>query len=163
MSHSDGRSGLLERYAIVRMEKRHLDEALIIEKESQPNPWSRQAFLHEIEGNPLSRPRVAVTITRPSEVAGYAITWLVLDQLHIQNLAVRRRDRHQGLAELLLVRAIEEAVEDSASTALLEVRRSNLAARNLYRSLGFEEFGHRRGYYTRPVEDALLYRKDLRS
>lgn len=162
MSRFAGDSDLLKRYAIVRMEKAHLAEALVIERESQPNPWSRQAFVYEIDGNPLSRPRVAVTITEPSEVAGYAITWLVLDQLHIQNLAVRRRNRHQGLAKLLLARAIEEAVEHSASTALLEVRRSNVAARNLYRSLGFEEFGERRGYYTRPAEDALLYRKDLR-
>ena len=37
-----------------------------------------------------------------------------------------------------------------------EVRESNRAAVNLYRSAGFREIGRRRGYYHNPPEDAIL-------
>jgi ribosomal protein S18 acetylase RimI-like enzyme len=40
----------------------------------------------------------------------------------------------------------------------LEVRQSNSGARNLYTRLGFLPVGVRRGYYIRPVEDALVMR-----
>ena len=44
--------------------------------------------------------------------------------------------------------------------ALLEVRESNQAAIELYRSLGFVAVGTRRNYYSQPLEDALLLRKE---
>ncbi len=38
----------------------------------------------------------------------------------------------------------------------LEVRESNIAARNLYKRLGFLEAGRRRDYYPAPPEDAIV-------
>ena len=49
-----------------------------------------------------------------------------------------------------------------ATKMTLEVRVSNITAQNLYRKLGFEERGIRKGYYTDTHEDALImWKEDL--
>ena len=47
-----------------------------------------------------------------------------------------------------------------ASRATLEVRRSNDPARLLYERFGFSVAGVRRAYYTKPVEDAIILRRE---
>jgi len=51
--------------------------------------------------------------------------------------------------------------EEGLLVIFLEVRASNAAARRLYASRGFHEVGVRPNYYKRPVEDALVLRRDL--
>ena len=48
----------------------------------------------------------------------------------------------------------------AASTAMLEVRASNMAAVALYEQLGFQHVGRRKGYYA-DGEDALLMNRAL--
>jgi ribosomal-protein-alanine N-acetyltransferase len=55
---------------------------------------------------------------------------------------------------------MREAAREGARRATLEVRRSNEAARRLYRALGFEERAVRSRYYTAPEEDALILWRD---
>jgi len=45
---------------------------------------------------------------------------------------------------------------------MLEVREANRSAQAFYRFLGFSEEGRRPGYYSNPVEDAVLMRLGLR-
>jgi len=149
------------RYAVVPMSFSHLDEVSAIELESYENPWAKSAFESELGKNPVSWLRVALTAEAPARVAGYCVAWIVFEHIHIQNLAIHPEHRRQGLGRRLLLLALEEGRARGASAALLEVRRSNEAARNLYRELGFFEAGTRRDYYSRPREDALLYRKEL--
>jgi ribosomal-protein-alanine N-acetyltransferase len=88
----------------------------------------------------------------------------VLDELHINNLAVAPEVRRHGVASALLRRTFLEGTRLGAKRATLEVRRSNVAARQLYEGLGFVVAGVRSDYYTTPVEDALvLWRDDLDS
>ena len=47
------------------------------------------------------------------------------------------------------------------SELYLEVRESNDSARALYTSEGWETFGKRNNYYSHPLEDAVLMKKDL--
>jgi ribosomal-protein-alanine N-acetyltransferase len=152
---------LLGRYALLRMDASHLEEVLTIESMSYTNPWVADAFRHELEENAFSRPRVAMTVATPSVVVGYCISWIVFEQVHIQNLAVHPRHRRVGLARHLLERAIAEGVEAGAHSAQLEVRRSNHAALKLYQSLGFGVVGERQDYYSHPREDAVLLHRDL--
>ena len=149
------------RYELVPMSPSHLDEISAIELESYENPWARSAFESELGKNPVSFAQVALTTGAPARVAGYCVVWIVFEQIHIQNLAVHPEHRRQGLGRLLLLRALEEGRACGAAAALLEVRRSNEAAQNLYRDLGFLETGTRRDYYSQPREDALLFRKEL--
>jgi ribosomal-protein-alanine N-acetyltransferase len=51
---------------------------------------------------------------------------------------------------------LNQAREQGAKVAWLEVRPSNAAARTLYASFGFKEVGRRPGYYDDTKEDAIL-------
>lgn len=141
------------------MDVSDVSEVLAVENVSYPNPWPREAFEHELIQNPFSRAMIART--HEGALAGYCLAWLVVDELHIQNVAVDPDYRQRGLAKRLIEDMLHAAVEAGAEKALLEVRESNEAARRLYRSLGFAEQGRRRRYYTNPVEDAILCQKDL--
>ncbi len=154
-------SDLRTRYVLAPMGLSHLDEVSAIELESYENPWSRNAFETELGKNPVSSSRVALTTGPSPRVAGYCVAWIVFEHIHIQNLAVHPEHRRRGLGRFLLLQALEEGRSSGATSALLEVRRSNAPAQNLYRTLGFEETGTRRDYYSLPREDALIFRKDL--
>ena len=86
----------------------------------------------------------------------------MLDEFHINNLAVDPTWRRVGVARALLTHVLSEGVRLGAHRATLEVRRSNEAAQKLYANFGFSVAGVRRDYYTNPVEDALvLWRERL--
>jgi ribosomal-protein-alanine N-acetyltransferase len=131
-----------------------LDGVLAIEQASFNNPTTREWYENE-----LQRPEVCyVYVLRAPEapVAGFCAFWKVVDQIHINNLAVHPEWRQRGFGKLLLARVLEEAAALGAPHATLEVRRSNAPARRLYEAAGFELVGVRTGYYTNPIEDGLI-------
>ena len=91
---------------------------------------------------------------------GFCSFWRVLDELHINNLAVLPDLRRNGIASALLGHVLREGARLGAVRATLEVRRSNDPARLLYERFGFSIAGVRRGYYSNPVEDALILWRD---
>jgi ribosomal-protein-alanine N-acetyltransferase len=137
-----------------------LDTILEIERASFVNPWTREMYLAELENKGVS---YCYVVRSPShELVGFCSFWRVLDELHINNLAVTPAHRGAGAGTALLRDILREGARMGARRATLEVRRSNEAARRLYERLGFSVAGVRRGYYTKPVEDALvLWREHL--
>ncbi len=97
---------------------------------------------------------------KPSEsgqfVIGFASIWVMADEAHITNIAVRSSYQRQGIGELLLISIINLAAELKTNIVTLEVRVSNLPAQKLYHKYGFVQVGLRHGYYTDNREDALL-------
>lgn len=93
-------------------------------------------------------------------IAGFAGIWVLADEAHLTNIAVRELDRRRGVGELLLIAIIDLAAELKAAFVTLEVRISNEAAQRLYRKYGFNEVGVRKKYYTDNREDALLMTTD---
>jgi ribosomal-protein-alanine N-acetyltransferase len=73
------------------------------------------------------------------------------DEAQILSLCIDPDLQGRGLGRSLLQQLLNEASSSHADSVFLEVRASNLAARNLYESSGFNEIGVRRGYY--PAED----------
>ena len=127
-----------------------------IEKESFPSPWSRWIFLAELT-QPVSHFWVIGPASpSPWQVWGYIVFWVVADEMHLLNLAVRSDQRRQGIAQTLLRQALEKSRAQGAQVAWLEVRPSNTAARALYESFGFQEVGRRPLYYADTEEDAIL-------
>jgi ribosomal-protein-alanine N-acetyltransferase len=127
-----------------------------IEKLSFPSPWSRWSFLAEL-GHRNSRTLVAgPPAPQPWRLWAYLIFWVVLEEMHILNLAVHPAHRRRGIARRLLVEGLAQARTLGAEMAWLEVRPSNLTARALYASFGFKEVGRRARYYDDTQEDALL-------
>jgi [ribosomal protein S18]-alanine N-acetyltransferase len=137
-----------------------LDAVLAIEEASFTNPWTREMYLAELDNRGVSYCFLARTTD--GHVIGFCSFWRVLDELHINNLAVLPTLRGRGVGTALLDRVLEEGRALGARRATLEVRRSNEAARRLYERLGFTVAGVRRGYYSKPSEDALvLWRENL--
>jgi ribosomal-protein-alanine N-acetyltransferase len=131
-----------------------------IEKDSFSTPWSRWSFLGEL-GHRNSHTLVAGPASpHPWQTLGYLIFWVVLDEMHILNLAVHSGHRRRGIARQLLAEGLAQARTFGAELAWLEVRTSNLAAQALYKSFGFKEVGRRPRYYEDTQEDALLLTLD---
>jgi ribosomal-protein-alanine N-acetyltransferase len=137
-----------------------IEDVLAIEQASFTNPWTRDMYLAELENEGVSYCYLARTVD--GRVAAFCSFWRVLDELHINNLAVMPGDRRGGAATALLTRILRDGVRLGAVRATLEVRRSNEPARILYDRFGFAVAGIRRAYYTKPVEDAIvLWREGL--
>jgi [ribosomal protein S18]-alanine N-acetyltransferase len=135
-----------------------IDDVLAIEEASFTNPWTREMYLAELENRTVSHCLLARE--GDGRAIGFCSYWRVLDELHINNLAVLPEYRRAGAASALLGRALEEGAEQGAHRATLEVRRSNEVALMLYERFGFSVAGVRRGYYSSPVEDALILWRD---
>ncbi len=146
---------------------RDLDEVLAIEAASFSNPWNREMYEHELE-NPdvcflyalrLSEPSGGPQADRP--IVGFCSVWLVLDELHINNLAVHPRYRQSGYGSALLQYVLDVGAQQGARRAMLEVRRSNEVAIRVYERFGFKIAATRPNYYTSPTEDAfILWRQE---
>ena len=137
-----------------------LDAILEIEQASFVNPWTREMYLADLENHGVSFCYVVRDASQ--RVVGYCSFWRVLDELHINNVAVAPARRSRGAGSALMREVLREGARFGARRATLEVRRSNEAARRLYERLGFSVAGIRRDYYTNPVEDALiLWREDI--
>jgi len=93
-----------------------------------------------------------------SEPVAFALVWSVADELHLLDMATLPAERRRGHARALLCELLAYARREHKRLLLLEVRRSNEGAISLYRSLGFETTGVRRGYYSDTDEDALEMR-----
>ena len=129
-----------------------LDAVLAVEGASFNSPTTRAWYESE-----LQRPDVCfVYLIRVPAVAGFCAFWRVVDQIHINNLAIHPDFRGRGLGKRLLSAVLDEAARLGAPHATLEVRRSNEPARRLYEQAGFAIAGVRSSYYTNPIEDALI-------
>ena len=131
-----------------------IDEVLEVERASFTNPWTREMYLSELENRGVSACYLARDAS--GRVIGFCSFWRVLDELHVNNLAVLPEYRRSGAGSTLLSHVLREGAKLGARRATLEVRRSIDPARLLYERFGFTIAGVRRGYYTNPVEDALI-------
>jgi [ribosomal protein S18]-alanine N-acetyltransferase len=148
-------------WSIEPLTRADVDDVLSLEETAFTNPWTRPMYLAELENAGVSYCFLARDAGR--RAVGFCSFWRVLDELHINNLAVLPDLRRTGIGSTLLAFVLNKGVELGARRATLEVRRSNDAARMLYERFGFSVAGVRTLYYSKPVEDALvLWREDLR-
>jgi len=147
------------RFSVRPMVAEDLDAVMVVEQGSFYTPWSRSAFEEELAQNRLARYLVALD---GDAVVGYAGTWLVINEAHVTNVAVRGDRRREGIGRFLMEALMEMAREEGMESMTLEVRVSNEAARELYQQLGFVSAGIRKNYYSETKEDALiLWREQL--
>jgi ribosomal-protein-alanine N-acetyltransferase len=98
---------------------------------------------------------VAVDESAVTQVQGFVIVRSAPEDWEIENVVVARERQRLGIATRLIQELVQQARTSGATSVLLEVRESNLAARRLYEKLGFSERGRRSNYYRDPPEDAL--------
>lgn len=120
-------------------------------------PWSESSIATYAEkGN-----TIFVVARRGQEVVGYIAILCILDEGNLVSIAVHEECREMGIATELLDIAYEKAAERGVASINLEVRESNEAAIALYEKEGFVQIGRRKGFYSKPAEDAILYLKEL--
>lgn len=135
-----------------------LDAILAISAASFPRPWPPHLYVEE-----LRRAHARVEVARAGGViVGYLITWHVLDEVHLLEIAVAPHARRQGVGEALMAHLCTRAdapVDDGgARLVTLEVRAGNAAARALYARWGFAVVATRRGYYEDGEDGVVMLR-----
>lgn len=142
-------------------DERDLPDVLALQTSSFSNPWTADALKWELEHSPVSR--LYVLKDERGRSLAFCACWQLVDELHINSVAVAPERRREGLGSELMRAVLANARKEGATRATLEVRRSNEAARALYERLGFAVEAIRPDYYTNPREDALiLWLRDLR-
>ena len=124
-----------------------------IEEAVFPTPWTLESFEMEMTKNTQA---TYVVAEEDQAIIGFCGMWIVLDESQITNVAVMPEGRGKGIGESLMREAMRIAREKGCVVMSLEVRVSNTVAQNLYRKLGFQAGGIRKGYYTDNQEDALV-------
>lgn len=145
------------------------DQAAALDLQCFADPWDSRAY-----GELLANPCVEVWIslaggkkaakegkTGGGEPAGLLCFLVAGDEMELYRIGVQPKFRGRGLALDLLHRLVGESLRRQTAGIHLEVRKGNQPARNLYARGGFEECGLRAGYYSHPMEDAVLYRLAL--
>ncbi len=113
--------------------------------------WNHQQWHNE-----LANPRIiCLGITRGSKLLAFVSAQIVVDELQLSTLAVHPEFQRKGIGRSLLLTLFEKARSKGAVKATLEVSSENIAAKALYKSLGFEIVGSRDGYYSNG-SDALI-------
>jgi len=120
--------------------------AAIQKASPEASQWTAESYLdHDC--------RVAVSHGR---VVGFLIARATApDEREILNIAVEPAVRRAGIGRILVETVLAEA---RGLAWFLEVRESNLAAINLYETLGFSAAGRRENYYHEPPEAAIVMR-----
>ena len=138
------------------MSDHDLESVCAIEVRTFPHPWSHALFAQELE-----RPAaIALVCEVEGLLVGYHIADMFVDVWHLMNLAVDAPYRRQHVAADLLEAYFDLTERQPHRGHTLEVRVSNEAAIELYRSFGFTATGVRPRYYDDNGEDALIMWKD---
>lgn len=129
-----------------------LERVRRIDTGAGPHPWPVTALARALGAGQL---QLAMAAT---ETIGFLVSQSVLDETTLMHLAVARERQGQGWGLRMMQGWIRQQRTAGQQRLLLEVRTTNQAAISLYRTLGFDTVGQRRGYYVSPegVDDALV-------
>lgn len=153
------RDDILKARIIIRAANENdLENFAEISRECFSEPWSVNSFksAFESEGAVL-----LAAETSEGVVCGFLTASTVLDEVNIEDVAVREGYRQRGAAKGLLAELLRRT-ERNVARINLEVRESNFPALNLYKKFGFEPVGLRKDFYRDPRENAVLMAKILK-
>ena len=123
-----------------------LDAVLAVEQQAYSHPWTRGNFTDAMaSGNQIQ------LLMGGKQLLGYFVAMPGVDEAHLLNLTVAPAFQRQGWAQVLLDALALWARGQGAQWLWLEVRASNLRARQIYEANGFRRVGERKRYY--PAED----------
>ncbi|MBN2012164.1 ribosomal protein S18-alanine N-acetyltransferase [candidate division KSB1 bacterium] len=138
---------------IVRSIQQHdIGPAYLIEKASFKDAWPKIAFQLEVDDPQY---RISLVGYIGDRLVTYILCYHIIDEMHINNIAVANEFRQQGIASTIFWLLTEIGNYCGVHVSHLEVRRSNLAAIALYEKCGYRVVGSRKKYYESDNEDAL--------
>lgn len=133
------------------MDESDLSQVYEIELKSYDYPWSMTGF-----ENSLDQGLNYVFCDDEDNILGYCCILPVLDEANILNICVSPKFQRRGVAKQAFTKVLNTLQQSNYNIVFLEVRESNLAAQNLYQSLGFSQDGVRKGYYRSQAWDEVL-------
>ena len=148
-------TGLSPESLVRPMRLSDLSAVMETDRRSLPTPWSEEIWRQELTG-PFG---LYLVFEEGDTLSGHIGVKLISSEAHVMTLAVRPERRQRGFARALIEATLNDPASAGARYVHLEVRPSNVAARALYGSLGFDKTGIRPRYYG--DEDALLMTLDL--
>ncbi len=132
-----------------------------IHKTGFAHPWDEGA-LRNLMDKPNCLALAAFESSR--ELVGFVLTRQAEDECEILTIVADSKKRRSGIANALMIHALELSRLRRARRIYLEVASGNRAAIALYQKHGFEEISRRPGYYRQgrgKTEDALVMARSL--
>lgn len=128
--------------------------AQAIEASVQLAPWDHKIFQDCLEAG-----YDCWVIEQKNEIVAFAVLYIAksIREAHLMNICVNPNHQQQGIGRGLLRYLLKYAGE-YVDKIILEVRRSNKIALQLYQQMGFKVIGERKGYYAalNGREDAII-------
>lgn len=139
-----------------------LDEVLAIEQQAYPFPWTRGNFIDSLA---VAHPAWLLRAPDDGALWGYYVAMGGVEEMHLLNITVAPAQQGRGLAWRLLDHLDQQARAGGALQLWLEVRDSNVRARQVYERNGFVAVGHRKAYYpaAQGREDAVVMCRALKA
>ena len=137
---------------VVPMTEEYLTVVAGMEQACFAVPWTQADLRAELD----SKTAVFRVVLAGDTPAGYGGMHFVCGEGYIDNIAVLPAFRRHRVGDTVVAALLDYAQSHGGTFVTLEVRESNAPARALYAGLGFQPVGRRRGFYTKPNEDALL-------
>ena len=137
--------------------KSHLNEILDIEKIVFTKPWTREQLKNDLV---LSTNSENWVYMKDQQVAGYILGWKVMDEFHLNNIAVHSDLQRRHIGRSLIQHVKNRLQSQNIQRIYLEVSGKNKPTQQLYESMGFQKEGLRRDYYAKG-EHAFLYHLNL--
>ncbi len=137
-----------------------LNDIYSLQKECFLEPWKEEDIAYELSKNPVNVFLVAV---KDNKIVGYLDYIVTFNSSSIVQIAVNKIYRHQEIASSLLEKMISLLPSNGVEKVefiTLEVRKSNVAAVNLYHKFSFEDICLKPHYY-KNGEDAIYMVKRM--
>ena len=144
---------------IIPTTEEHLDKISEIEALCFSTPWSRKSFADSMANNNVI---TLFTATLENEIVGYICLFHLFEEGELLNIAVSPDYRKRGIAQQLINKMFDIFKQKDVTRITLEVRESNINAKNLYLKNGFKPIGIRKNYYTSPLENGIVMENILK-
>ena len=146
----------MTKITVRELREEDIPELSRIEAASFSMPWSAAAF-----GELLTRSYCTyLTALADGRVAGCCGYTDSFHEANIDNVVVAPEYRKRGIAQIMLAKLLERGAASGVESYVLEVRVSNLPAIHIYEKLGFRSVGIRPRFYEKPVEDAMIMKRE---
>lgn len=133
----------------------HLEDVVEINNLSLTTPWSFESLKGELENKFCKY----IVVKKAGTLIGYAGLWLIIDEAHITNVAIHPDYRGIGASNALMDGIIKICTDFNIPSITLEVRESNIVARNLYSKYNFVVEGLRKNYYDDNENAIIMWRR----
>lgn len=121
-------------------------------------PWTEHSIQQCLSGS-----YICFLMLYQGQSIGHMIIQQVLDEIHLHNVCIIPEFQNKGLGHRWLNYLNQYALQQEVKEIILEVRVSNVIAKNLYAKRGFGEIGLRKNYYQSKNgrEDALVMKSQI--